>query len=139
MIKKPSSRSIVFLLMISCPFWVYGQDKKAVKHNLKSVTEYEQKFEKGTAGKTMKESEIRYDKSGNAVEETEYKLGKITRHVTCEYDEDNNKIRETELDPSGRKVKITEYKYNDGLRIEKAVYNGSHQLISKKTYKYETH
>ncbi len=127
-------------MLISCPLWVYGQDKKAVKHKLKSITEYEQKYEKGVAGKALKESEILYDSDGNIIEETEYKLGKVSKHLTYQYDGDNNKIRETELDPSGKKIKVTEYKYtDDGLRTEKIVYDANNKILLKKTYKYETY
>jgi hypothetical protein len=137
--KNSAYRIILFFLVFSCPIWMYGQDKKAVKHKLKSITEYEQKYEKGVAGKALKESEILYDNNGNVIEETEYKLGKVSKHLTNQYDEDNNKIRETELDPSGKKIKVTEYKYNDGLKIEKTVYDGNNKILSKKTYKYETY
>lgn len=138
--KNSISRFILFFLVILSPVWVYGQDKKAVKHKLKSITEFEQKYEKGVAGKALKESEIRYDSNGNVIEETEYKLGKVSKHVTCQYDEDDNKIRETELDPSGKKIKVTEFKYtDDGLKSEKIVYDANNKIISKKTYKYETY
>jgi hypothetical protein len=138
MMKKLACR-ILLVLMILCPLWVNGQDKKAVKHKLKSITEYEQKYEKGVAGKALKQSEIRYDSDGNIMEETEYKLGKVSKHMTYQYDEDNNKICETELDPSGKKIKVTEYKYNDGLKTEKTVYDANNKVVSRKTYKYETY
>jgi hypothetical protein len=137
--KNHTYRIILFFLVISCPLWVYGQDKKAVKHKLKSITEFEQKYEKGAAGKALKESEIQYDSEGNIIEETEYKLGKVNKHITYQYDGDHNKIRETELDPSGKKIKVTEYKYtDDGLKSEKTVYDANNKILSKKTYKYET-
>ncbi len=140
MMNKRPFRIILFILVISSPLWVYGQDKKAVKHKLKSITEYEQKYEKGVAGKALKESEILYDSDGNIIEETEYKLGKVSKHLTYQYDGDNNKIRETELDPSGKKIKVTEYKYSDdGLRTEKTVYDANNKILLKKTYKYETY
>jgi len=139
MIKKAASRIVLIFLVISCPVWLYSQDKKAVKHKLKSITEFEQKYEKGVAGKALKESEIRYDSDGNMIEEIEYKLGKVSKHVTYQYDEDNNKIRETEMDLSGKKIKVTEYKYSDGLRTEKIVYDGNNKIVSRKTYKYETY
>jgi len=138
--KSHPFRIILFFLLISCPLFVFGQDKKAVKHKLKSITEYEQKYEKGVAGKALKESEIQYDSNGNLVEETEYKLGKVSKHMIYQYDEDNNKIRETELDPSGKKIKVTEFKYTaDGLKSEKTVYDANNKIVSKKTYKYETY
>ena len=87
----------------------------------------------------MKESEILYDNDGNVIEETEYKIGKVSKHIKYEYNEDHNKIRETELDPSGKKIKVTEYKYNNGLKTEKTVYDGNNKILSKKTYKYETY
>ena len=138
--KSHPFRILLFFLVISCPSFVYGQDKKAVKHKLKSITEYEQKYEKGVAGKALKESEILYDTDGNIIEETEYKLGKMSKHMMYQYDENNNKIRETELDPSGKKIKVTEFKYTaDGLKSEKTVYDANNKIISKKTYKYETY
>jgi hypothetical protein len=137
--KNHASRIILLFLAISCPLWIYGQDKKAVKHKLKSMTEYEQKYEKGVAGKVLKESEILYDGDGNIIEETEYKLGKMSKHMTYQYDEDHNKLRETELDPSGKKIKVIEFKYTaDGLKSEKTVYDANNKIVSKKTYKYET-
>jgi hypothetical protein len=139
MMKNHAFRIILFFLVFSCPLWVYGQDKKAVKHKLKSITEYEQKYEKGVAGKALKESEVLYDSDGNVIEETEYKLGKVSKHMTYQYDEYHNKIRETELDPSGKKIKVTEFKYTaDGLKSEKVVYDANNKILSKKTYKYET-
>jgi len=138
MSKNPILGIIFFCLVFSSPAWVNGQDKKAVKHELKSITEYEQKYEKGVAGKAMKELEIRYDNDGYIVEEIEYKLGKMSKHTSYQYDEDHNKIRETELDPSGKKIKVTEYKYANGLRTEKIIYDGSNKIQSRKTYKYET-
>ena len=138
--KSHPFRILLFFLVILCPSFLYGQDKKAVKHKLKSTTEYEQKYEKGVAGKALKESEILYDTDGNIVEETEYKLGKMSKHVMYQYDDNNNKIRETELDPSGKKIKVTEFKYTaDGLKSEKTVYDANNKIISKKTYKYETY
>lgn len=139
MATKFKFRILLFVLMISCPLWSFGQDKKAVKHNLKSITEYEQKYDKGVAGKALKESEIRYDSDGNIIEEIEYKLGKVSKHIKYEYNEDHNKIRETELDPSGKKIKVTEYKYNNGLKTEKTVYDANNKIVSRKTYKYETY
>jgi len=130
---------MIVLIMMVWPWLLTGQQKKAVSHNLKSTTAYEQRYEKGTQGKMLKESEIRYDNAGNVTEEIDYKLGKVDKHLIYQYDEDNNKIRETELDAAGKKIKITECKYSDGLRTEKTVYNGNNQVLSKKTYKYETY
>ena len=130
----------ILLLVVAWSITMTGQDKKAVANKLKSITVQEQKFEKGAGGKLMPESVIRYDQSGNIIEEIEYKEGKVSRHFAYKYDTDNNKIQEIEFDPSGKKIKITEYKYNEAhLRTERIVYNGSNQVLSKRTYKYETY
>jgi hypothetical protein len=136
---KPIIKIIFAVAILACSCYVSAQEKKAAKHNLKAITTFEQKFEKGSGGKTLKESEVRYDKEGNVIEETEFKLGKMDQHIQYQYDDDGNKIRETELDPAGKKIKVTEYKYNDGLRIEKTVYDAGNKIVSKKTYKYETY
>lgn len=130
---------IAFLLLV-LPLSLFSQEKKAVANKLKSITVHEQKYEKGNAGKVMVESVVKYDQAGNIIEEIEYKEGKVDKHFTYKYDAANNKIQEIELDPSGKKIKITEYKYNSSnLRTERNVYSGSNQLISKKTYKYEVY
>jgi len=126
---------LVFIIWI-LPTLLFGQEKKAAANKLKSVTVYEQKYEK-VPGKSIIESLTRYDHSGNITEEIEYKLGKVDKHFTYEYDAAGNKIRETEFDPAGKKIKVTEYKYSNNLRAEKTVYNGNNQILSKKTYKYE--
>jgi hypothetical protein len=129
---------VVFLMIFSLPFMVSAQEKKAMANKLKSITVYEQKFEKG-AGKVLIETVTKYDQAGNIIEEIEYKLGKIDKHFLYKFDDVNNKILETELDASGKKTKVTEYKYANSLRTEKTVYDGNNQVLSKKTYKYETY
>ncbi len=129
---------VIFFLIL--PLSLFAQEKKAVANKLKSITVQEQKYEKGAAGKVMVESVTRYDQAGNIIEEIEYKEGKVDKHFTYKYDAAQNKIQEIELDPSGKKVKISEYKYNSSnLRTEKIVYNGNNQVLSKKTYKYEVY
>jgi hypothetical protein len=133
-------KNAIFLFVLLWPMVSFAQDKKATASKLKSITVYEQKYEKGTAGKVLPESEVKYDVAGNLAEEIEYKDGKVIRHFTYKYDAANNKIQEVEWDASGKKIKVSEYKYNaQHLRTEKTVFNGNNQVLSKKTYKYETY
>jgi hypothetical protein len=133
--KKP----IIIAMMIGLPVMVFGQAGKQQPGKIKKVIVTEHVFEKG-AEKVYKDSETRYDASGNTIEENEYKAGKIDKHMVYEYDAANNKIKETELDVvSGKPVKTTEYKYNsNNLKTEKAVYDAGHKLKSKKVYQYES-
>lgn len=88
--------------------------------------------------KQYKESETYFDSRGNIIEEINYKLGKISKHLKYQYDADNNKIKEEEFDPSGRIIESSEYKFENGFRTEKIVYDGNGKIKTKKTYIYTT-
>jgi hypothetical protein len=126
----------IILIALIWPVLVSAQEKKAMANKLKSITVYEQKYEK-VDGKALIESVTKYDQAGNIIEEIEYKQGKVDKHILYKYDGANNKILETELDPSGKKTKITEFKYTNNLRTERIVYDGNNRVLSKRTYKYE--
>ncbi|MCB8999001.1 MAG: hypothetical protein H6540_02885 [Bacteroidales bacterium] len=111
----------------------YAQTNSAAKP--KSRTAYEEKTVKGVKS-TEIDSEEKYDALGNIVDEIDYKDGKINKHYVYEYDTRGNKIKETELDTSGKTKKVSEYKYENGLKTEKLVYDSAKKLISRKTYTY---
>ena len=113
---------------------VYGQNSIS-SGKLKSRITHQEKIEKGKTVVSI-DAEEKYDSNGNTIEEIEYKDGKIDKHMIYEYDSNNNKIKETELGPSGKPVKIGEYKYENGLRKEKYIYDANKKLLSKKTYTY---
>jgi hypothetical protein len=89
--------------------------------------------------KQYKESETYYDIRGNVLESITYKLGKVDKHFKYQYDAENNKIKEEEYDTSGRLKESSEYKYANGLRTEKTVYDSYKKQKSKKTYVYTTY
>jgi hypothetical protein len=126
----------IILIALIWPVLVSAQEKKAMANKLKSITVYEQKYEK-VDGKALIESVTKYDQAGNIIEEIEYKQGKVDKHILYKYDGANNKILETELDPSGKKTKVTEFKYTNNLRTERIVYDGNNRVLSKRIYKYE--
>jgi len=130
-------RLLLSLLMMLGFLNLFGQ-KSTTGSKIKSMVVYEQNYEKGET-KAEKESEVKYDAKGNAIEEIEYKDGKKNKHITYEYDAMNNKIKETETNSSGKTVKVIEYKYSGDRKIEKCVYDGNHKLKSKKTYQYENY
>lgn len=89
---------ITFFIFVSIQAQVH---KKALENRLKSITVSKQDFEAG--GKSMMESMTFYDTRGNIVEEFEYdNLGKETKHIAYQFDENNNRIKETEY-KSGEK------------------------------------
>jgi antitoxin component YwqK of YwqJK toxin-antitoxin module len=105
---------------------------------VKSIVVTEEKYDM-LVKKQFKESETYYDSKGNITESIEYKQGKVDKHFKYEYDAENNKIKEEEYDTSGRLKEISEYKYVNGLRTEKTVYDSNKKMKSKKTYTYTSY
>jgi hypothetical protein len=108
---------------------------KAPAAKVKSMVVTEEKSDM-LVKKQLKDSEVYYDTHGNIIEEIAYKDGKMSKHMKYQYDQDNNKIREEELDSSGRTLEISEYKYSNGLRTEKVVYDSNNKMKSRKVYTY---
>ncbi|MCX7987653.1 MAG: hypothetical protein N2662_12020 [Bacteroidales bacterium] len=126
------------LLLILPLVNVDAQKKKTVlEKHIKTVTVYNEDYEKNN-GRQVKDSFTRFDEEGNVIEEIEYdEYGKVKKHLLYEYDKDGNKIKETSLTPKGTTASVIEFKYENGLKKEKIVYNGSGKIIQKKKYIYE--
>ncbi|HZY24907.1 MAG TPA: hypothetical protein VFE71_03715 [Bacteroidales bacterium] len=105
---------------------------------IKSVVVSDEKYDM-IVKKQYKDSETYYDSRGNVTESISYKQGKVDKHFKYEYDTDNNKIKEEEFDPSGKIKESSDYKYVNGLRTEKNVYDSNKKLKSRKTYTYTTY
>lgn len=106
-------------------------------NRIKSIIVYQEKHDMLVTRK-YKDLEQYYDSRGNLLEDITYKQGKINKHFKYQYDSENNKIREDEYDPSGRLIESSEYKYENGLRTEKTVYDSNKKIKSKKIYQYTT-
>lgn len=124
------------LLLVIVVFVLYFPDLLAQAPKVKSLIVQEEDLGKPGTGKRL-ESETIYDQAGNVVEEKQYKDGKFDSYEKNEYDKDGNKTKVTNLDENGRIVKYTVYKYEKGLRTEKAVYGPNQKLKSRKTYQYK--
>jgi len=107
-----------------------GQEKK-----IKSIIVTQEKYDMLITRK-YKDSEQYFDNKGNIIEDITYKQGKVSKHFKYHYDTDNNKIREEEFDPNGRLIEYSEYRYENGLRVEKNVYDPNKKLKSRKIYQY---
>jgi len=121
---------VIAILMISLP--LRSQESK---QKIKSIVITEDKYDM-LIKKQYKESEVYYDQRGNIVEEISYKEGKVNKHFKYQYDDDDNKIREEEFGPSGKLIKVSEYKIENGLRVEKTVYDHDLKIKSRKNYVY---
>jgi antitoxin component YwqK of YwqJK toxin-antitoxin module len=129
----------VLLILLFTAFCLAGtgQKKPESKPVVKSVIVLEEKYDQ-LVRKQYKESETYYDEHGNILEEITYKQGKINKHFKYQYDTDGNKIREEEYDPSGKLLEYSEYKIENGLRVEKIVYEPNKKPKSRKVYQYTT-
>jgi hypothetical protein len=123
---------IVFLTGISYSAMC---QKSSSNENIKSIVITEERYDM-LVKKQYKESESYYDAQGNLVESITYQQGKEDKHFKYQYDAQNNKIKEEEFEPSGRLKESSEYKYTDGLRTEKIVFDSNHRMKLKKTYVY---
>jgi len=131
---KKFRANILIILVFGISLTANCQDS-AKKDKIKSIIITEEKYDV-LVKKQYKESETYYDSRGNVIEELTYKEGKLNKHFKYQYDSDDNKIKEEEYDPSGRIIEYSEYKIENGLRVEKMVYDGNKKIKSKKLYQY---
>lgn len=131
--KKTKTAILIIVLLGTC-LSVYCQDP-VKKDRIKSIIVTEEQYDV-LVKKQYKESETYYDTNGNVLEEITYKQGKVNKHFKYQYDSDNNKIKEEEFDPSGKIIEYSEYKIENGLRVEKIVYDDNKKIKSKKLYQY---
>lgn len=124
----------VALLLLIGTSNIYSQEK-AKDHKVKRVIVTEEKHS-GREVTTNTESETSYDINGNIIEQILYKGGEVDTHFKYEYDAGNNKIKEIEYTKKGAVDKISEYKIQNGQRVEKTVYDSKKTLLLKKTYQY---
>jgi hypothetical protein len=132
------SKAILLVLVSLCLTIPLQSQKSDKKQKIKSITVLEEKSDV-LVKKQVKDSETFYDPQGNIIEDINYKQGKISKHFRYQYDIDGNKIKEEELDPSGRLIEYSQYRYENGLRVEKVVYTGSNKIKSRKVYQYTTY
>jgi hypothetical protein len=113
---------------------IYSQEK-IKDQKIRQVTVTEEKHQ-GRKVTTNIESETTYDINGNITEQILYKNGEVDTHFKYEYDTNKNKIKEIEYTKKGTVYKISEYKIQNGQRVEKTVYDDRKNLLLKKTYQY---
>jgi hypothetical protein len=134
---KQIKTAILIILILG--FGVSAEcQKSGSEKKIKSIVVSEEKYDV-LVKKQYKESETYYDSHGNVIESITYKLGKVNKHFKYAYDSDNNKIKEDEFDASGKLKESSEYKYTNGLRTEKTVFDPNKKMKSKKTYVYTSY
>ena len=128
---------LIFSVLLGISAGLAAQSNEP-ERKIKSILVIQEKHDMLVTRK-YKDSEQYFDERGNLTEDISYKQGKISKHFKYQYDSGNNKIREEEYDPSGRLIEYSEYKFENGLRMEKNVYDSNGKLKSKKIYQYTTY
>jgi antitoxin component YwqK of YwqJK toxin-antitoxin module len=129
------TKTLLFIIVFSGITMSAICQKTVSNDKIRSLVVTEEKYDM-LVKKQYKESETYYDTHGNVLESITYKQGKVDKHFKYQYDSDNNKIKEEEFDASGRLKESSEYKYADGLRTEKTVFDPNKKIKTKKTYTY---
>ncbi|MCE5348227.1 MAG: hypothetical protein LLG13_18330 [Bacteroidales bacterium] len=127
----------LFVIAVLCCSLSAESQQSGSDGKIKSIIVFEQKNDM-LINKQYKESETYYDSRGNVLEVINYKSGKVNKHFKYQYDSDGNKIKEEELDSSGKIIESSEYKYENGLRVGKIVYDANKKIKSTKIYQYTT-
>jgi hypothetical protein len=128
-------RTFILIILVFVTSLSVKCQNSVKKDKIKSLIVTEEKYDV-LVKKQFKESETYYDSRGNVIEEITYKKGKVNKHFKYQYDSDDKKINEEEYDPSGRLIEYSEYKIENGLRVEKTVYDSNNKIKSKKIYQY---
>jgi major membrane immunogen (membrane-anchored lipoprotein) len=129
------NKNFLPVVLLLCMNLLLNAQDEGLEKKIKTITVYQEKYET-LVNRKYKELEQSFDDRGNLLEEITYKQGKISKHFRYGYDDNNNKIMEERIDPAGRIVESSEYKYASGLRIEKITYGPDKKPKSKKTYQY---
>lgn len=148
---------VVFFLSVAI---VAAQKKKEIKkYGIRSVTTTDTR-----SGKTVNDSKVTYDGSGEVIEEVNYdKEGVLKSTLKYKYNKDGDALEESEYDEKGILKEKKTYKYNamgekveelvtdkdnkvlkkvihiydsKGLKIEKKTYDGNNVLLSSKKISY---
>ena len=135
---KSIFKATLILFLISSGSEAFCQKAEPSNGKLKSVIVYTEKSN-ALVAKKFKESEVYYDQKGNVLEEIYYKEGRVTSHFKYIYDAAGNKVREEEYDPTGKLKEYSEYKMENGQRVEKVVYDPGKTVKLRKTYVYTSY
>jgi antitoxin component YwqK of YwqJK toxin-antitoxin module len=128
-------KTVIFIIAILTTSLSAKCQKTESDNKIKSVIVTEEKYDM-LVNKQFKESETYYDSRGNVIESITYKQGKVDKHFKYQYDLENNKIVEEEFDTSGHVRETSVYKYENGMRTEKTVYDPNKKIKLKKHYIY---
>ncbi len=132
-------RAIFILSILLISLSSYAQDRKEViEKGIQVKRNYETNVAEGDNTPYL-EKEEHYNFRGDLTEIKELKdNGKtLVLWFKYKYDSQGNVTEELELNAKGEQKERIEYKYENGLKVEKNYYDSKNRLAKKKTFKYE--
>jgi len=132
-------RTIFILAILLISLSSYAQDRKEViEKGIQVKRNYETNVAEGDNTPYL-EKEEHYNFRGDLTEIKELKdNGKtFVLWFKYKYDTQGNVTEELELTAKGEQKERIEYKYENGLKVEKNYYDSKNRLAKKKTFKYE--
>jgi len=132
-------QTIVILAILLISICASAQDRKEViEKGIQVKRNYEAKLDEGDNTPYL-EKEEHYNFRGDLTEIKELKdKGKtVVLWFKYKYDAQGNILEELELNGKGDQKERIEYKYENGLKVEKNYYDSKNRLAKKKTFKYE--
>lgn len=132
-------RAIFILSILLISLSSYAQDRKEViEKGIQVKRNYETNVAEGDNTPYLEKEEY-YNFRGDLTEIKELKdNGKtLVLWFKYKYDSQGNVTEELELNAKGEQKERIEYKYENGLKVEKNYYDSKNRLAKKKTFKYE--
>ncbi len=129
----------LFLFALLFAITTSGQDRKEViEKGIQVKRNYELDVANGDKEPSIEKEET-YNFRGDLIELKVYSdKGKtVDNWVKYKYDTLGNLIEEQNLNSKGEVKERFEYKYENGLKVEKLYYDNKNRLTKKKIYKYE--
>ena len=116
----------------------FGQDKKdIIEKGIQSKKNYGLDITNGDKEPYLEKEEF-YNSKGDLVELKEYsdKGATISNWVKYKFDSQGNQIEELVMNQKGEQKERFEFKYENGLKIEKLYYDNKNHLTKKKIFRY---
>jgi hypothetical protein len=132
-------RTIFILSILLISLSSYAQDRKEViEKGIQVKRNYATNVAEGENTPYLEKEEY-YNFRGDLTEVKEFKdNGKtFVSWFKYKYDAQGNTTEELELTAKGEQKERIEYKYENGLKVEKNYYDSKNRLAKKKTFKYE--
>ncbi|HRX30567.1 MAG TPA: hypothetical protein P5349_01630 [Tenuifilaceae bacterium] len=135
---KQTFISILITILVFTSLSSVAQKPKKMKElGIKSKTEWQYTYENGVESKYI-EYQATYNSKGKISEEKWFdEKGNTVKHFSYKYNQDGNEIEKVTYNSRNEVVQKEETSYENGLKVEKKVFDSQDKLKSKKVFEYK--